>query len=39
MHFEKPSYKSEAEQRNEEMMSHFEFEYKSNPKYDGLYIW
>ncbi|GAA6817912.1 hypothetical protein HpHCM85_13710 [Helicobacter pylori] len=39
MHFEKPSYKSGAEQKNEEVMSHFEFEYKPNPKYNGLCIW
>ncbi len=40
MHFEKPSYKSEAEQKNEEVMSHFDFEeYKPNPKYNGLFIW
>ncbi|MGL2605583.1 helix-turn-helix domain-containing protein [Helicobacter pylori] len=39
MHFEKPSYKSEAEQKNEEMMSHFDFECKPNPKYNGLCIW
>ncbi|MGL2857933.1 helix-turn-helix domain-containing protein [Helicobacter pylori] len=39
MHFEKPSYKSEAEQKNEEVMSHFDFEFKPNPKYNGLCIW
>ncbi len=39
MHFEKPSYKSEAEQKNNEMMSHFDFECKPNPKYNGLCIW
>ncbi len=40
MQFEKPSYKSEAEQKNDEMMSHFEFqEFKPNPKYNGLCIW
>ncbi|MGL2483907.1 helix-turn-helix domain-containing protein [Helicobacter pylori] len=39
MHFEKPSYKTQAEQRNDEVMSHFEFEYKPNPKYNGLCIW
>ncbi|WQX99246.1 helix-turn-helix domain-containing protein [Helicobacter pylori] len=38
MHFEKPSYKSEAEQKNDEVMSHFEFN-KPNPKYNGLCIW
>ncbi len=40
MHFEKPSYshKSEAEQRNEEIMEQFEY-YKPNPKYNGLCIW
>lgn len=39
MHFEKPSYKSEAEKRNEEVMSHFDFEHKPNPKYNGYFIW
>ncbi|MFT2773373.1 helix-turn-helix domain-containing protein [Helicobacter pylori] len=40
MHFEKPSYKSEAEQRNEEVMSQFEpSNFKPNPKYNGLCIW
>ncbi|UNY42547.1 helix-turn-helix domain containing protein [Helicobacter phage HPy1R] len=38
MHFEKPSYKSEAEKRNEEVMEQFEFK-GSNPKYNGLCIW
>ncbi|MGL2907966.1 helix-turn-helix domain-containing protein [Helicobacter pylori] len=41
MHFEKPSYtnKSEAEKRNEEVMDQFDYEYKPNPKYNGLNIW
>ncbi len=41
MHFEKPSHshKNEAEQRNDEMMEQFEYEYKPNPKYNGLCIW
>ncbi|WP_208373106.1 helix-turn-helix domain-containing protein [Helicobacter pylori] len=39
MHFEKPSYKSEAKQKDDEVMSHFDFEYKPNPKYNGLCIW
>ncbi|QDK11820.1 helix-turn-helix domain-containing protein [Helicobacter pylori] len=38
MHFEKPSYKSEAKQKNEEVMDHFDG-YKPNPKYNGLCIW
>ncbi|RKU91468.1 transcriptional regulator [Helicobacter pylori] len=38
MHFEKPSYKSEAEKRNEEVMSHFDFT-GSNPKFGGYCIW
>lgn len=38
MHFEKPSYKSEAEQKNDEVMSHFDFK-GFNPKYNGLCIW
>ncbi|WRG22925.1 winged helix-turn-helix domain-containing protein [Helicobacter pylori] len=38
MHFEKPSYKSEAEQKNDEVMSYFDFD-KPNPKYNGLCIW
>ncbi|GAA8997723.1 hypothetical protein BTM275_15690 [Helicobacter pylori] len=40
MHFEKPSYKSEAEQRNEEIMSDFDSaNFKPNPKYNGYCIW
>ncbi len=42
MHFEKPSYshKSEAEQRNDEIMDQFDYRnYKPNPKYNGLCIW
>ncbi len=42
MHFEKPShsYKSEAEQRNDEIMEQFDSSnYKPNPKYNGYYIW
>ncbi|GAA7167680.1 hypothetical protein HpCK100_14680 [Helicobacter pylori] len=40
MHFEKPSYKSEAEKRNEEVMEQFDCaQYKPNPKYNGLCIW
>ncbi|GAA9258661.1 hypothetical protein TH0127_15240 [Helicobacter pylori] len=42
MHFEKPShsYKSKAEQRNEEIMSEFDpANYKPNPKYNGYCIW
>ncbi len=40
MHFEKPSYshKSEAEQRNDEIMEQFEH-FKPNPKYNGYCIW
>ncbi|RVZ15691.1 helix-turn-helix domain-containing protein [Helicobacter pylori] len=38
MHFEKPSYKSEAQQKNDEVMDHFDG-YKPNPKYNGLCIW
>ncbi len=38
MHFEKPSAKSEAKQRDEEVMYSFEG-YKPNPKYNGLCIW
>ncbi|MFT2766357.1 helix-turn-helix domain-containing protein [Helicobacter pylori] len=34
MHFQKPSYKNEAEQQDDEM-DH----YKPNPKYNGLCIW
>lgn len=36
MHFEKPSYKSEAEQQNGEFDC---LNYKPNPKYNGLCIW
>ncbi len=40
MHFEKPSYKSEAVQKNEEVMSQFDSSnFKPNPKYNGLCIW
>ncbi|MGL2799411.1 winged helix-turn-helix domain-containing protein [Helicobacter pylori] len=40
MHFEKPNYKSEAEKRNEEVMEQFEaYNFKPNPKYNGLCIW
>ncbi|GHP65302.1 hypothetical protein VN0229_15100 [Helicobacter pylori] len=40
MHFEKPSYKSKAEQRNDEIMDQFDsLNYKPNPKYNGLCIW
>ncbi len=41
MHFEKPiySHKSEAEQRNDEIMDQFNCGYKPNPKYNGLCIW
>lgn len=40
MHFEKPSYKSKAEQQNDEIMDQFESQnYKPNPKYNGLCIW
>ncbi|MFP6187416.1 winged helix-turn-helix domain-containing protein [Helicobacter pylori] len=38
MHFEKPNYKSEAKQRDEEVMEQF-YNYKPNPKYNGLCIW
>ncbi|MGL2770411.1 helix-turn-helix domain-containing protein [Helicobacter pylori] len=40
MHFEKPSYESEAVQKNEETMSQFDpSNFKPNPKYNGLCIW
>ncbi|WP_305871934.1 winged helix-turn-helix domain-containing protein [Helicobacter pylori] len=39
MHFEKPSYKSEAKQKDDEVMGHFDNDYKPNPKYNGLCIW
>ncbi len=40
MHFEKPRYKSEAVQKNEEAMSQFDHSnFKPNPKYNGLCIW
>lgn len=38
MHFKKPSYKSEAKKKDEEVMEQFEFK-GSNPKYNGLCIW
>lgn len=39
MHFEKPSYKSEAQRKNDEVMDQFDSDYKPNPKYNGLCIW
>ncbi len=39
MHFEKPSYKSEAQRKNDEVMEQFDSDYKPNPKYNGLCIW
>ncbi|GAA9437356.1 hypothetical protein BTM431_15140 [Helicobacter pylori] len=40
MHFEKPSYKSEAERKDEEVMSQFDSaNFKPNPKYNGYCIW
>ncbi|GAA7776732.1 hypothetical protein HpHA139_14850 [Helicobacter pylori] len=42
MHFEKPShsYKSKAEQQNDEIMEHFDYtQCKGNPKYNGMVIW
>lgn len=38
MHFEKPNYKSEAKQKDEEIMGNFGA-YKPNPKYSGYCIW
>ncbi|MUU54731.1 winged helix-turn-helix transcriptional regulator [Helicobacter pylori] len=38
MHFEKPSKKSEAKQKDDEVMDQFDG-YKPNPKYKGLCIW
>ncbi|MEJ8619674.1 winged helix-turn-helix domain-containing protein [Helicobacter pylori] len=38
MHFEKPRAKSEAKQKDEEIMDSFD-DYKPNPKYNGLCIW
>ncbi|RVZ87796.1 helix-turn-helix domain-containing protein [Helicobacter pylori] len=38
MHFEKPSAKSEAKQKADEIMNQFDG-YKPNPKYNGLCIW
>lgn len=38
MHFEKPSYKNEAKQKDDEIMDGFDG-YKPNPKYNGLCIW
>ncbi len=39
MHFEKPSYTSEAKKKDEEVMECFSNDYKPNPKYNGLCIW
>ncbi|PUD69154.1 helix-turn-helix domain-containing protein [Helicobacter pylori] len=38
MHFEKSTYKSEAKQKDDELMENFDG-YKPNPKYNGLCIW
>ncbi len=38
MHFGKSSYKSEAKQKDDEVMDQFDG-YKPNPKYNGLCIW
>ncbi|EJC04546.1 helix-turn-helix domain-containing protein [Helicobacter pylori] len=38
MHFEKPSYKNEAKQKDDEVMEQFNFN-GANPKYNGLCIW
>ncbi|GAA6872816.1 hypothetical protein HpHNI6_08200 [Helicobacter pylori] len=38
MLFEKPSYESEAKQKDKEVMDNFDG-YKPNPKYNGLCIW
>ncbi|EJB98731.1 helix-turn-helix domain-containing protein [Helicobacter pylori] len=38
MHFEKPSYKNEAKQKDDEVMEQFNFN-RANPKYNGLCIW
>lgn len=38
MHFEKPSYKTEAEKKDEEVMKQFK-SMGSNPKYNGFCIW
>ncbi len=39
MVFEKPNYKSEAQQKNDEFMANFDYDFKPNPKYNGLCIW
>ncbi|WQT51205.1 helix-turn-helix domain-containing protein [Helicobacter pylori] len=40
MHFEKPSYKSEAQARNKEVMEQFDSpHYSPNDKYNGFCIW
>ncbi|WP_181327657.1 winged helix-turn-helix domain-containing protein [Helicobacter pylori] len=38
MHFEKPSYKSEVKQKDDEVMEQFDYS-GGNPKYNGLCIW
>ncbi len=38
MNFEKPSYKSEAKQKDDEVMEQFDYS-GGNPKYNGLCIW
>ncbi len=39
MHFEKPNAKSQAKQKDDEVMEQFDSDYKPNPKYNGLCIW
>ncbi|GAA8823281.1 hypothetical protein HpRN126_09010 [Helicobacter pylori] len=38
MYFEKPSYKSEVKQKDDEVMEQFDYS-GGNPKYNGLCIW
>ncbi|WP_305859507.1 winged helix-turn-helix domain-containing protein [Helicobacter pylori] len=38
MHFEKPSYKSQAKQKDDEVMDQFDYS-GSNPKFGGYCIW
>ncbi|KMT68719.1 winged helix-turn-helix domain-containing protein [Helicobacter pylori] len=39
MHFEKPNAKSQAKQKDDEVMNQLNGDFKPNPKYNGLCIW
>ncbi|EQL72653.1 winged helix-turn-helix domain-containing protein [Helicobacter pylori] len=39
MHFEKPTAKSQANQKDDEVINQLSGDFKPNPKYNGLCIW